>query len=77
MTEESLQALIQKHTPALMALPNVVGVGRGEEQGRAVIVVLVSRKLPLEALKPEERVPRQLGGVRVRVQEIGLIQAEQ
>lgn len=76
MTEETLQALIEKHTPHLMALPNVVGVGRGEEQGRAVVVVLVSRKLPLAALQPHERVPRNLKGVPVRVREVGSVQAQ-
>ncbi|GIW24581.1 hypothetical protein [Meiothermus sp.] len=76
MTEETLQKLIEKHTPHLMTLPNVVGVGRGEEQGRAVVVVLVSRKLPLAALEPHERVPKNLEGVPVRVREVGSVQAQ-
>ncbi len=76
MTEETLQVLIEKHTPRLLALPNVVGVGRGEEQGHAVVVVLVSRKLPLAALQPHERVPKDLEGVPVRVREVGSVQAQ-
>ncbi len=77
MTEETLQALIERHTPHLMALPNVVGVGWGEEKGRRVVVVLVSRKLPLEALQPHERVPKHLEGVPVRVREAGTLEAQE
>ena len=76
MSQKTLQALIEQHTPSLMALPNVVGVGRGEEQGREVVVVLVSRKLPLEALQPHERVPRNLERVPVRVREVGAVEAQ-
>ncbi|GIW28585.1 MAG: hypothetical protein KatS3mg070_1948 [Meiothermus sp.] len=76
MTEEALQALIERHTPSLMSLPNVIGVGWGEEQGRRVVVVLVSRKLPLEALQPHERVPKNLEGVPVRVREAGVLEAQ-
>ncbi|ADD29158.1 hypothetical protein [Meiothermus ruber] len=75
MTKEALQALLERHTPGLMALPNVVGVGWGQEQGREVVVVLVSRKLPLEALQPHERVPSYLEGVPVRVREAGALEA--
>lgn len=63
MTKEALQALLERHTPGLMALPNVV------------VVVLVSRKLPLEALQPHERVPSYLEGVPVRVREAGALEA--
>lgn len=72
-----------KYTDQLMRLPNVVGVAVGlAQEGGAytddvALVVLVKKKVPSEELALEDRVPRELDGVRVDVQEVGEIRAFQ
>lgn len=57
---------------ALLAKPNVIGVGIGRgEDGDARLVVLVSQKMPLSSLAPAHRIPSELDGVRVEVRETG------
>lgn len=60
----------------LMALPNVVAVGTGEHQGKAVIKVFVSQKKPLSELQTRDVIPEELDGFEIRVEEIGTIRAE-
>ncbi|XWX03663.1 hypothetical protein VZO05_14240 [Aggregatilineales bacterium SYSU G02658] len=66
-----------KHTEALLRLPNVIGTALGvkmvndEPTGDLALVVLVRHKVPLESLKPNERIPATLDGVPVDVQEVG------
>ena len=68
MTEISrtVRAALRKHTSALLAYPNVIGVGasRRVRQGRKsdedCVVIYVSRKLPPDFLQPHERIPREL-----------------
>jgi hypothetical protein len=61
----ALRAAVRQHTDALLAFPNVIGVGvaRKKRQGRTgdeySVVTYVSRKLPAEALEPHHRIPRQ------------------
>src|SRR5262245_34977202 len=61
-----VRAAVRQHTNALLAYPNVVGVGaaRKTRQGRATdehaVVTYVSRKLPVDFLEPRQRIPRQL-----------------
>lgn len=68
---------------ALLAKPNVVGVGLGykETQGKRtdelVLVTLVARKVPPAALTPEMMVPRMIDGVKTDVIEVGEIRALQ
>jgi len=74
-------AVQAKYTDELMRKKNVVGVAVGMVQednqpsNEVGLVVLVNKKEPWEQLAPEDRVPRQLDGVRVDVQEIGEIRA--
>lgn len=74
-------AVIQEYREQLLALPNVVGVGVGLRQkagqwtDTVAIIVLVSQKQPLEALAVEQRVPVEIDGVPVDVQEIGSLDA--
>lgn len=69
------------HGEALLGKANVVGVGVGRRQRRGVetdevaLVVLVTRKQPLAALAPDDRIPRRLEGVPVDVREVGDLQA--
>src|SRR5262245_59863645 len=65
---ETVQQQQQEH---LMRMPNVVGVGIGEKVGKKVIKVLVTHKVPVSSLKPEDVVPRRIGGYETDVEEIG------
>jgi hypothetical protein len=70
-----------KHSDALLRLPNVVGTALGvkmiddEPTGELALVVLVRKKVPLESLKPKERIPAEIDGVLVDVQEAGDVMA--
>lgn len=61
----------RRHEQRLLALPNVKGVGIGVKEGRKVILVMVTHKVPLSALKPEDVIPETLEGFEVDVKEIG------
>ena len=71
----------RKHEAMLLALPNVVALGVGPKviDGRPTDVrairVFVSRKVPADQLKPEERIPAELDGVPVDVEEMAPLQA--
>lgn len=67
---------LERHTAQLMALPNVVAVGVGEKDGRPVVLVGVTEKVPIEELAPEERVPETLEGHEVDVDVIGAPEIE-
>lgn len=74
-------AVIQQYREQLLSLPNVVGVGAGLRQkagkwtDTVAIIVMVSHKQPLEALADEHRVPVEIEGMPVDVQEIGSMDA--
>lgn len=65
------------HKALLMKKPNVVGVGvgykrsHGKVSGKLGVVVMVRHKMPLSALEPDEVIPKQVGGVRTDVIEVG------
>ena len=67
----------EAHSAALMQLPNVVGTALGvktvgdKPTEDLALVVLVRRKVPLDQLKPQERIPAEIDGVPVDVQEVG------
>lgn len=67
----------------LLGMENVVGVGvgyqvqDGEQTGDYAIVVMVSRKLPLPALAPNEVLPKNVNGVNIDVIEVGELRALQ
>lgn len=70
-----------KHMDELMAYPNVVGVGIGfaHEDGQTTqtpaIIVMVSEKLPMAQLAPDEVLPQEIEGVRIDVQGTGTFMA--
>ncbi len=78
---DRVSAVKAKYESELMARPGVVGVGvglrqrGGERTDEVVIVVMVQKKLPPDQLPPNERIPPQLEGVPVDVQEVGNILA--
>ena len=64
-----ISAVLARHTDSLMAIPGVVGVGEGEQAGRATVYVMVERRTAeLDAALPDS-----LEGYAVEVRETGLI----
>ena len=61
----------EKHEAALMRLPNVVGVGIGMRAGQAVLTVLVTHKVPLTHLQPQDVIPPTIEGFDTDVITIG------
>ncbi|MGD1879585.1 MAG: hypothetical protein ACFB13_19045 [Kiloniellaceae bacterium] len=70
-----IEAVLRKHEDTLLAYPNVNGVGIGERAGHPVIKVMVTRKVPEASLQPDQRLPKELEGHAVDVEEIGEIAA--
>jgi hypothetical protein len=66
----------------LLSKPHVVGVGigfacrGGEQTPELSVVVMVDQKLPSAQLAPADRLPTQLEGVRIDVQEMGQFAAQ-
>jgi hypothetical protein len=71
-----IETVKAEHEEQLMQLPNVIGVGIGTKSGEEVIVVMVTHKVPASSLKPHEIVPKELGGYRTDVEEIGFVSAQ-
>ena len=71
----------QLYEPELLAKANVLGVGVGLRQRsgtsevEVAVVVLVRRKIPVSQLAPQDRIPPEIEGVPVDVQEVGDIAA--
>ena len=80
---ERVRAVKRKHEKALLRKKNVVGVGIGlrQKDGRftdqVVLTVMVARKEPASQLARRDRIPSQLDGVPVDVQEVGILRADQ
>ncbi len=76
-----VQDVKRRWEAALLRKANVVAVGIGYRQrgGRMTdelcLVVSVRRKVPLESLAPEDRIPPEIEGVPVDVQEAGTLRA--
>jgi hypothetical protein len=84
MTQEAaIRAVKEQHKEAILAKPNVVGIGVGYKQvggrdsGELSVVVLVRRKVPPSALPVDALVPKQLAEVPVDVVEVGDLRALQ
>lgn len=84
MDEQSQARLTEIQTQyleMLMSKPNVIGVGigqrkrSGEYYEEACLVVMVTHKVPLDQLHPDERIPREIEGTPVDVQEFGQFSA--
>jgi hypothetical protein len=72
-----------KHQLSMLKRDNVVGVGvgykvhRGKQTEELCLLVLVSEKLPVEAVDPKSLVPKSIEGVNTDVIEVGFIRAHQ
>ncbi|UCH61249.1 MAG: hypothetical protein JSV61_07135 [Anaerolineales bacterium] len=66
----------------LMAKANVVGVGigychrGGVKTDQVGLVVMVSKKVPAHQLDPQDRLPDEIDGVPVDIQEVGELRAQ-
>lgn len=67
----SIQEIQQKHQYDLMRIPGVVGVGIGLEADESVLVVMVAK----QTRTIKRKVPKQLDGYRLVIQETGVIRA--
>ncbi len=65
----NIEDVLRKYEAQLKRLPNVVSVGIGEKQGKQVILVFVTHKIPEKKLKPKEVVPKRLEGYFTDVEE--------
>lgn len=72
----SIDVIKAKYEERLMQLPNVVGVGIGEEAGKKVIKVFVTHKVPESELRPADVIPKKLEEYQTDVEEIGTLTAQ-
>jgi hypothetical protein len=76
------EAVKAKYTDMLMSKPHVQGVGvglakkGGQFTDEVAIVVMVDQKVPDSELAPEDRIPKELDGIPVGVQEMGFFHAQ-
>ena len=71
-----IAAVMRRHEERVLRFANVTGIGIGEKDGRPVIKVFVSVKLPKAELPQEQIVPRALDGCSTDVEEIGIVMAQ-
>lgn len=72
----NIDVVKEQNEERLMRLPNVIGVGIGERDGKAIITVLVTHKVAESSLQPQEIIPKLLGGYETDVAEIGDVTAQ-
>ncbi len=72
------QLVQKKYTEMLLKIPHVMGVAVGLEKtngvytGDVCLVVMVDKKRPTDTLAPSDVIPKELDGMKVDVQEIGV-----
>lgn len=71
-----IESVKREYEEQLMGMPNVAGVGIGEKEGKEVIKVFVTHKVPESTLQPEEVVPKILEGYETDVEESGTFMAQ-
>jgi hypothetical protein len=78
---EQIKAVKQAHQDRLMGYPNVVGVAIGRRQvggkptHELALIVMVTQKLALDKLAPEDVLPKQIEGVPIDIHQVGEIRA--
>lgn len=78
---ERITEIQARHSDDLLRKPHVVGVGigmrcrRGKFTDEMCLVVMVDEKLKPEDLNDDERIPGEIEGVPVDVQETGVFNA--
>ena len=71
VTKKSIEQVLEEHTDYLMSLSGVVGTGQGLCSGKPCIKVFVSKK----TAKLEKKIPKNLEGYPVVIQETGRYRA--
>ena len=72
MADHSINAVLEEHSPRLLSLPGVVGVGRGECDGQPCIKVMVVQKTAELAAQ----IGGSVEGFRIEIIESGEIRAK-
>jgi hypothetical protein len=78
-----IRAVKEKYESVLLRIKNVVGVGIGLRQvdgqftEQLALTVLVQRKQPESELAHHDRIPSELDGVPVDVQEVGTLRIDE
>ena len=73
----------QRHQETILRMPNVVGVGvgnkevRGQRTRQMTVTALVRKKVPEAGLRPEDVIPKEVGGLPTDVIEVGDLRALQ
>lgn len=68
----SITDVLKRHTDSLMAIPGVVGVGQGEQDGAPTVYVMVAKLT--DSLR--STLPHSIEGYAVVVKESGEIRAQ-
>ena len=63
-----IESALKNHEAHILRLPNVTGVGISERNGKEVIVVFVTQKIPESQLATADIIPKQLDGYETDVQ---------
>jgi hypothetical protein len=71
MPSKTIEQVQQEHTDEWMAIPGVVGVAIGQDQGRPCIVILAAS----ETGQARKRIPSRVDGYAVVIQSSGPIRA--
>lgn len=71
-----IESVKRKYENQLLQLPNVCGVGIGEQGEKTVIKVFVKQKLTENELHPQDIVPKILDEYETDVEEIGDVTTE-
>ena len=72
------KAVKERHSAELLALPNVTALGvgpKGREVGKIAVKVFVLRKVPLESLAEDERIPEVIEGIPTDVEVLAPLKA--
>ncbi len=79
---EKARQVKNAHLAGLMAKANVVGVGigychrGGVKTDQVGLVVMVRKKIPIHQLASQDRLPAEIDGVPIDVQEVGELRAQ-
>lgn len=71
-----LEAAIRQAEQKLLSKPNVTGVGIGERDGKPVIKVFVTRKVPKSDLRSSDVIPESVATYPTDVEEIGVVSTQ-
>ncbi len=71
MSAMKIEEVLKKYADNLMSISGVVGTGQGLCDGKQCIKVFLIKKTP----ELEEKIPRELEGYKVKIEETGKVRA--